>query len=822
MKTITVLIVDDHPLFVQGIRAILAEEDNIQIIAEAGDGLQAIEMVEKHKPDIAIMDITMPNMDGIEATKKIKTISPETRVIALSIHSGKHFVKDMIAAGASGYLLKDSAPDELVIALHKIASGDMYLSSAITHIALMKDEPEPEPRSHNILYTKLHKPSVTSDYVLRQELINKLEDNKDRPFTLVSASAGYGKSMLVSSWLGITAGSSIWISLGNEDNDLRVFLNYLHIALENTLPGSVPNLALMMQGAELPPLRIISETLLNDLDEIPENFVLVLDDYHLINDDKIHDLMNAILRFPAQNMHLVIISRRDPPLSLNTLRAHNRMNEIRMKELSFREAEITSLFQNILNVELADETIKQLMIKTEGWIVGLRLVSLIVDKEENQDRILQNIDGDIFTISEFLLEEVLMKQPSDIHNLLLTTSIYNRFCADLIDNVQPTTGQNGSKEISSGTEFLNWLMRSNLFIVSLDDKHEWFRYHHLFQELLHSQLMQKMSPDLISKLHQSASQWFESQRLIEEALEHRLAAGDELAGMEIIEKHAHHEFIHGVFRIHKWLNSIPEQTRHNSPKTILIEAWQAFGQFQLEKIPALLEKAESLLEGKPIEAQLKAEIDFFHGNFQYWTGDTKASIKTLEQALSHTDNLPVHIYGNIKLILNMALQREGRYESIIPGLLQELKGVDRSGGYQFAYTYGSLTFAYLLQGHLKQSIDNAHQWRNHTLQINAHYFQAWSDWILAMANFHSYKLDTALDHLKSTYEKRYILDLRATIDNMAGMVLVFHFKNEPLLSQNSLQNLIKFSEEHNDPQALLIAQSVMLGMHSSRATSNLP
>ena len=192
MNTIRILIADDHPLFLEGIRAILAEEESVQVVAEAADGIQAIELAKKHNPDIVVMDITMPNMDGIEATKAIKALAPKIKVIALSIHSGKQFVKDMLNAGASGYLLKDSAPDELVIALQKVSEGDMYLSSAITHIALMKEEPDLKPQ--NILYTKLHKPSVTMTMLSGKRSWINLKKTKTVPLPLYQLLPDMGKA----------------------------------------------------------------------------------------------------------------------------------------------------------------------------------------------------------------------------------------------------------------------------------------------------------------------------------------------------------------------------------------------------------------------------------------------------------------------------------------------------------------------------------------------------------------------------------------------------------------------------------------------------
>ena len=103
----TILLVDDHPVFRQGLRRILEKEKDLKVVGEAGDGLEAIERFRYLAPDIVVMDINMPNIDGIEATRRILSEFPEARVVALSVHSSKQFVNDMIQAGVAGYILKE-------------------------------------------------------------------------------------------------------------------------------------------------------------------------------------------------------------------------------------------------------------------------------------------------------------------------------------------------------------------------------------------------------------------------------------------------------------------------------------------------------------------------------------------------------------------------------------------------------------------------------------------------------------------------------------------------------------------------------------------
>jgi len=333
MNNIKILIVDDHPMFRKGIKSILEKQDDFKNLLEAKDGHEAVKITKANTPDVIIMDITMPNLSGIDATKEILNFAPETKIIALSIHSGKRFVKDMLNSGAVGYLLKDSAPDELLIAIRKVLKGDTYLDSSITSTALSKDDEADELKKKNILSTKLHRPPVTSKYILRSQIINQLENNVDKPFSLISAPAGYGKSVTVSQWLEKSEYLHTWISLFAEHNDLQIFILYIQAAIEKIFPGSLKETENLIKGSELPSLKAIANTLINEIDKIQQNFILVLDDYHLIKEKNIHQIINELLSFPQEHIHINIITRRDPQLNINSLRLQNRMTEIRMKDL---------------------------------------------------------------------------------------------------------------------------------------------------------------------------------------------------------------------------------------------------------------------------------------------------------------------------------------------------------------------------------------------------------------------------------------------------------------------------------------------------------
>ena len=282
-----------------------------------------------------------------------------------------------------------------------------------------------------MLQTKLHRPPLSLEHVFRFRLIDELNKNIYKPFSLVCAPAGYGKSMLVSSWIEESKHPSAWLSLSDDENDYRTSL-FLIASIQKVFPGKLDKTESLVNAPELPSNKLIAHTLINELDQIQENYIVILDDYHLIHNESIHQLIDELLRYPPENLHLCMLTRRDPPLRIKNLRAHNRMNEIRMDELTFTEEEIIGLFKNLHGITLEQSTATSLQIKTEGWITALQLVSLASKNKPNIEKELASFTGDLNTLSDFLIEEILSGLPTDMKELLFSTALLNRFCLELI------------------------------------------------------------------------------------------------------------------------------------------------------------------------------------------------------------------------------------------------------------------------------------------------------------------------------------------------------------------------------------------------------
>ncbi len=512
---ITILLVDDHPLFRKGLRLLLEEQMDFKLVGEAGDGREAIERVRALSPDVVIMDITMPDFNGIDATRKIVSEKPSAKVVALSMHEGKRFVKDMLQAGAAGYILKKSAPEDVVDGIRTVIHGDIYLSPAITGILvseykeLLAQSPSTAQMTDSspILSTKLLRPVLFPDLVPRSDLVARLDELRRRPLTLVSSPAGYGKSTMASLWLEMWDGPYGWLSLDEGENDLSKFINYLLAAIRNAFPEACVTTRALLQGPELPPVSDLCRYLVNDIDQVKDPFILVLDDFHKIREKAVHDLMAALLTFPPQNLHLILLTRRDPPLLTSTLRGRGQVNEIGSAELHFTVEETSVFLKNTQGLSVDSKTAATIQEHLEGWPAGMRLMSQSLKYSGDLDRLLAGLKGGFAAIVDYLVTEVLSHQPPEMARWMTATATLDHFCASLCDSLHGLDTSHGAGEMN-GDEFIARLQKDNLFLVALDEENRWFRFHHLFQQLLQDQLNQYWSTEEIATLHSRAKVWF--------------------------------------------------------------------------------------------------------------------------------------------------------------------------------------------------------------------------------------------------------------------------------------------------------------------------
>ncbi len=374
----------------------------------------------------------------------------------------------------------------------------------------------------------------------RPQLLEKLKEGSQKPLTLISAPAGYGKTILLAEWIDIlqkaetsNSWAICWLSLDASDNDPMRFLAYLTAALEKVNPGvSAETQEHIRSSVSLFP-RTPLAILLNDLQELDQSVLLVLDDYQFIDNPAIHDGIAFLLEHLPENVHVVIATRSDPPIPLSRLRARGQLSEIRADDLRFAPVEATCFLNQVFGLELTQEQIIKLENRTEGWIAGLQLAGVSMQGRLDIPQFIEAFSGSHRFIMDYLAEEALGRQPLEVQTYLLQTSILGRLNDSLCDFVlnahsgKRASGSQVSHEYPVNTNNkqirLAALENMGLFIVPLDDERVWYRYHHLFADLLHIRL-QDISPELVSRLHQRASTWFEKHGETEEAIDHAFSS----------------------------------------------------------------------------------------------------------------------------------------------------------------------------------------------------------------------------------------------------------------------------------------------------------
>jgi LuxR family maltose regulon positive regulatory protein len=423
--------------------------------------------------------------------------------------------------------------------------------------------------------------------VSRPRLIRQLDAGLKGKLTLISTPAGYGKTTLLSVWLGEVDQRKAWISLDQGDNDPASFLSYLVSALQIIDPEIGVDIPDITHSPQPPPIQTMLVGIINDITDLSEQIVLVLDDYHLITNTDVQDAVSMLIQNLPPQMHIVIATRADPPWPLARLRVRNEMNELRMHDLRFTHDEVKTYMQDVLEIELTRDEIDALNIRTEGWIASLQMAALSIKGHQDASSYIQSITGSHRYILDFLVEEVLDNLDAEMKEFLLKTSILDRLSPSLCDGI---TGK------GDGLEMLAKIEAKNLFLVPLDDERIWYRYHHLFADLLQQQLGDTL-PDEVSGLHKRASDWFEDNGLVENAVSHALISQDLSRAANLIENHSLHMIIQSkLTTLSWWFEALPKQMIRCRPRLCVYHAWTQYWTGKREGGDECLEYAEKIME----------------------------------------------------------------------------------------------------------------------------------------------------------------------------------------------------------------------------------
>jgi LuxR family maltose regulon positive regulatory protein len=666
------------------------------------------------------------------------------------------------------------------------------------------------PEILTLLRTKLYMPRLAADLIERPHLLAHLDRGLNRKLTLVSAPAGYGKTTLIVQWLRNRQSADpdfqnrfAWLSLDKQDDDLLRFLNYFAAAIQAIFPAACSQTANMDQLSYLPPLDFITTTLINELAELPEDFVMVLDDYYLITDGTINQILTELLVHLPLQMHLVIATRIEPPLPLAKLRVQQQLNEIRLTHLTFVVDEVQAYLAKTMRQTFSREVAALLRERTEGWGAGLRMAVLSMRGRSDPAAFVQGFEGSQHHVLAYLTDEVLAQQSPEVQEFLLQISILSRFSASLGAAVS-------GKSINRSREIIEQLEQSNLFIVPLDDKHGWFRYHHLFQEMLIQRLQAQLSEDEIMKLHNSASVWLAGQRSIEEALQHALAADNIARAAQLIEQ-SRHDFLNSEhwYALERLLNVLPAETESKYAGLLIARAWTLLMRLDLPSIPHLVEEAEhclaqdSSMYGEAEQLSLAGEIDAIRGMWGSWQNmDINSIIKYCDRAKELIPSEHTFARGIAYGHLCNALQFVGQSKTAVR-LLNEFITERPSSEHFSSSVWVSLLYGLFHSADLNQlqqmsrrllKLGERHR---RTLSIGfAHYFLGW-------ASYSWNELDAAIDHFNVVAHLGYNAHLRALHDSMLGLALAYQAKGVPEHARDTGEAVLAFFLEADIPDFLM-------------------
>jgi LuxR family transcriptional regulator, maltose regulon positive regulatory protein len=509
--------------------------------------------------------------------------------------------------------------------------------------------PTPSPREP-LLRTKLTPPPGRQDLIPRERLFSQFTSGIALPLTLVVAPAGSGKTSLLRSWRAAPQGRSTrlaWLALDPDDNGPIRFWRYVAAALETCMPGTLNQIEPYLRSGQQTAIEHAVTELINLLTLEDSACLLAIDDYHLITEQAIHDAMQFFIERLPSTTHVVLLTRADPPLPLARWRARGVLQEIRLRDLRFTPDEAWQLLQAEHLAPLSEEDAFRLNERAEGWAAGLHLAALALRGREDVSGFVGTFSGSHRFVLTYLIDEVLDNLPGDTQSFLLKTSMLDNLCGPLCDAIT---------ERQDGAALLEELEAGGFFITPLDDERHWYRYHHLFADVLRHRLQQSM-PEHLSDLHNRAAHWYEQQGMIDQAIDHFSRAGSYDEAIRLIKTFARpHEAASGAETIDRWLRHIPADAMQSDPEIGIIRAWSRLVIGPIDQVKPILLEAEKVLDsvGRERRDELRGEIAAIRSMAASFAGDIERTIVEAEFALDALPAQNVEVRGIVSMALGQA------------------------------------------------------------------------------------------------------------------------------------------------------------------------
>ena len=658
-----------------------------------------------------------------------------------------------------------------------------------------------------LLQTKLHRPRLPHNLVVRSRLVEWLNHTIHYRLTLVCAPAGFGKTTLVSTWLERMGGDqpgaeasfpAAWLSLDENDSDLNLFLGYFIAALGTIFKEACAETLALLHAQQHPPLAVIYATFINDLEKLPGECILVLDDYHTLRGIEVHGLLSELARHWPKPLHLVLISRISPPIPLTSLRARGKISEIYGQDLRFKPEETATYLSQTRIAHLSQPAQHLLEERFEGWPAGLHLATLSLRSAGSQEAVLTALSSENANITGFLWDEVLTHQVPAIQTFLLMTSILDRFCAPLCEAVIGEIDATWNVRTC-----LDWIERSELFITPLDNRREWYRYHHLFQELLQQRASAELVPDQVNQLHCLASAWFEEHGLLDEALQHALAAGDlDLAARQMNAGLRDVLNRQGRPTLERWLRLLPEEMIQRHPGLLMIRAWALEFSWRPGLQAQVLQRVDELLdaeEGAVLPADdlqlLRGQILVLKSQQAYFSNQPTRAIELCRQALALLPPAWTFARGVAMLYLGLSMQASDQALAAEQMLLDAYESYGEKTNIYPLFLLQSLGFIYLNTGQLERSRQIAQVLLQGATRNKLAIMKNWGNYYLGVLFYQRNELEAAAQHFTQIVENRFTAQITAYRDAIAGLALVHQIQGESSEAWQMVETISQFDLE---------------------------
>ncbi len=671
-----------------------------------------------------------------------------------------------------------------------------------------------------LILTKLQRPQVHPDTLPRPHLIAQLDRGLERKLTLVSAQAGAGKTTLMAQWLDQSPCPGAWLSLDAHDNDLMLFAGYLCAAVRTVFPGACDEVVALLNASQTPPPRVLISAFVNDLaahieEQVPHTghvaggrrLLIVLDDFHHITDPAIHDFVADLVAYLPQQVHLALVTRIDPPLPLARLRARRDMSELRTRDLRFGVQEAETLLERTLGRQLSRSTVDLLEEATEGWAVGLRLAGLSLRHTPDAGRYAAQFKNtSSAVIVDYLAGEVLDNQPPGVRDFLLTTSILERFNAELCAALMQ-----GDADQPQAHEILSEVNHANLFLVPLDPAGDWFRYHHLFRDLLQAMLQRERTPAEINTLHARASNWFAQNDFIDEALSHAFAAGDTDAAVRIVADRLYALMNQAQWRrLERLLHRFSAATIARKPHLLMLETWLIYHNGHHDRLPAALRALEERVAAadlSPTEVRhLQGEINALTGFLAVHQPDPVRAIAAAQFAIAHTPPELWIARTLAGLVLAAARQMQGDAKSVHTFIAQGFRGDPADSHPRRATTLMAACPLFWLAGDLEQMKQAARQCIAYC-DYSATPIEGFAHYHLGRAAYYQNDLAAAEEHLGRVVRQPYLNYGEAYANAAYGLALTYLTQGRGKDADAVLADAFAFASEHGNTTLLTLLQA---------------